>query len=209
MKKLFLIVSLLVLALLGTLTVSVRVALAASVLNYFSPATAAGDNVLNLTGTWKVDATSVTATGAELNYTDVTTAGAAEASKAVVLDASKAVTGMGHIAPAAGTTFTAADPNPSRATLRANSYFLVDTTANAVDLDFSNDADLEAADLGKVWDFVVSAGGSNALTVTDGASGVLVKLQAAAGATCEDPGDRYQCRGYALEAVTCTSFCAD
>lgn len=153
--------------------------------------------------------TDITSTAAELNYADVTTAGAAQASKAVVLDASKAVTGIGHIAPAAGTAFTAADPNPSRATLRANAYFLVDTTANAVDLDFSNDADLEAADLGKRWTFIVSAGGTNALTVTDGASGVLVKLQATAGATCEDVGDRYECMAYALEGVTCASFCAD
>ena len=155
------------------------------------------------------DAAAAGLSGAELDYLDITTAGAAEASKAVVLNSVKAVTGIGHVAPAAGATFTAADPNPSRTTLRANSYFLVDTTANAVDLDFSNDADLEAADLGKEWEFLVSAGGTNALTVTDGASGVLVKLQAAAGATCEDPGDRYKCRAYALEAISCTSFCAD
>lgn len=212
MKKTLLFVALL-LAILGAPTL-VGVAWAASVLNYFSQATASGDNVFNLNGTWKVDTTSVTATGTELNYTDVATAGTAEASKALVLDANKGATGLelvsaGQYRRENGATFTAADPNPSRATLRGASFFLVDTTANAVDLDFSDDADLEAADIGTEWIFIVSAGGTNALTVTNGASGVAVTTLNALGATCEDVNDVYRCVGTALEKVVCTTVCAD
>lgn len=47
---------------------------------------------------WYVeDASAVTSTTTELNYVDVTTAGTAQASKAVVLDASKNVTGLGSV----------------------------------------------------------------------------------------------------------------
>lgn len=117
--------------------------------------------------------------------------------------------GVGVLRRTAGSTFTAADPNPSRATLRANQIFLVDTTANAVDLDFSDDADLESADIGTTWRFIVSAGGTNALTVTDGASGVVIKTLAVLGATCEDAGDSFTCTAYAAEGVSCIKSCAD
>ena len=40
----------------------------------------------------------VTATAAELNYTDVTTAGTAQASKALILDANKNISGLGNVA---------------------------------------------------------------------------------------------------------------
>ena len=117
--------------------------------------------------------------------------------------------GVGQMRRSVGTTFTAADPNPSRATLRANQVFLVDTTANAVDLDFSDNADLEAADIGTQWTFIVSAGGTNALTITDGASGVVVKRINSLGTTCEDVGDHFICTAYATEGVTCNAHCAD
>lgn len=118
--------------------------------------------------------------------------------------------GVGRLSRVAGTTFTAADPNPSRATLRANQVFLVDTTANAVDLDFSDDADLETIDIGTQWTFIVSAGGTNALTITDGASGVVIKtLAVGPAATCEDVGDSFVCTAYAAEGVTCIKACAD
>lgn len=39
----------------------------ATVLNYFAQPDSSGDNILNLTGTWKVGSTAITATGAELN----------------------------------------------------------------------------------------------------------------------------------------------
>ena len=109
-----------------------------------------------------------------------------------------------------GATFTTADPNPTRAQLRAAGFFCVDTTANAVDLDLSNDADFEAADIGTTWDFVVCAGGTNALTVTNGASGVVIKPQAATtGTTAEDVGDIIRCTAYALEGAICITFAAD
>lgn len=48
-------------------------------------------------GLLKIGGTAVTATAAELNYCDVTAAGTAQASKAVVLDASKNITSLGDI----------------------------------------------------------------------------------------------------------------
>jgi len=108
-----------------------------------------------------------------------------------------------------GSTFTAADPNPSRATLRAAGFFLVDTTANAVDLDLSNDADFEAVDLGTRWVFLISAGGTNALTVTNGASGVAITTLNTLGTTCEDVGDSIACTAFALEKALCITTCAD
>ena len=61
---------------------------------------------IDLTGATSVDigagkleiaGTAVTASAAELNYVDVTTAGTAQASKAVVLDSSKDITGIRNI----------------------------------------------------------------------------------------------------------------
>ena len=142
------------------------------------------------------------------------TPGTVKASSPVVVDASKNAQSFGIIAAGNyrvtnGSTFTAADPNPSRATLRAAGFFLVDTTANAVDLDISDDADFEAADLGTEWLFLISAGGTNALTVTNGASGVAVTTLNALGTTCEDVGDSIRCTAFALEKALCVTTCAD
>lgn len=158
--------------------------------------------------------TAVSATAAELNTVDVATPGTAEASKAAVLDANKGLSGLGivqigNVRLVNGATISAADPNPSRASLRAANFFLVDTTANAVDVDFSDDADLEAADLGTTWKFIVSAGGTNALTVTNGGSGVVVTTLNTLGTSCEDVGDSITCTAYALEAIVCNTVCAD
>lgn len=115
-----------------------------------------------------------------------------------------------HLRAVNGTTFTAADPNPSKATLQAADFFLVDTTANAVDLDFANDAALDAADIGSSWTFVVSAGGTNNLTVTPGASGVTtVTSITVTGTGVEDPGDMIVCTAYATTKITCLSYGAD
>jgi len=48
------------------------------------------------TTNFSIGGAAVTATATELNYTDVTTPGTAEASKAVVLDANKAIQGLGN-----------------------------------------------------------------------------------------------------------------
>lgn len=117
--------------------------------------------------------------------------------------------GVGRFSRQVGTTYTAADPNPSRAVLRANQVFLVKTGTNAVDLDFSNDADLETIDIGTQWTFIVTSGGTNALTVTNGASGVVVTTLNTLGTSCEDVGDHLICTAIAAEAVVCASVCAD
>ena len=51
-------------------------------------------NILDCTGGLKLSGTSVTASAAQLNYTAVTTAGTAEASKALVLDSGKSATSI-------------------------------------------------------------------------------------------------------------------
>ena len=107
--------------------------------------------------------------------------------------------GIGRLSRTVGATFTTADPNPSRDTLRANQVFLIDTTTNAVDLDFSDNADLEAIDFGTQWSFIVSVGhATQALTVTNGASGVVVTTLNTLGTTCEDTGDHIVCTAFAL-----------
>lgn len=62
---------------------------------------------------------------------------------------------IAHLRHVNGSTFTTADPNPSKAMLQAANFFLVDTTANAVDLDFADNAALDAEDIGSTWTFVV------------------------------------------------------
>jgi len=54
------------------------------------------DGTTNFTG-FQLQGTSVTATGAELNYVDVAAAGSAEASKAMVLDAGKSISGVNQL----------------------------------------------------------------------------------------------------------------
>lgn len=203
--------ALLIAATLGTLAYA-GVAYGANVLNYFSQATAAGDNVLNLNGTWKVDSTSVTATGAELNYTDVATAGTAEGTKALVLSSAKTATGItsigaGNLVIAA--TAASASGDLSTATLHAFQQWNVTTTGGAVDLDFGEDAALNAADVGQKWKFIIVAG-TNALTVTAGTTvSTASTVQTAAGSTCEDVGDYIECLPYTTTAIKCFSYCAD
>lgn len=166
-----------------------------------------------------------------LDRVDVTSVGVAQASSAAVLDSSKGISGLGtisatvtssgtlsasgiasleHLRSPVGQTFTTADPNPSRATLIGNNVFFVDPTANAVDLDFSDDTDLLAVDLGTEWKFIVSVGhATQALTVTNGASGVVVTTLNTLGTTCEDTGDYITCTAFALEKVICATVCAD
>ena len=54
------------------------------------------DGTTNFTG-FQLQGTSVTATGAELNYVDVAAVGTAEASKAIVLDAGKSISGINQL----------------------------------------------------------------------------------------------------------------
>ena len=42
-----------------------------SVKNYFDQADTTGDNILNISGTWKVNGTSITSTAAEINLNDL------------------------------------------------------------------------------------------------------------------------------------------
>ena len=80
----------------------------------YNNGTSKWDNVSSITVSGlTLGATTITATGTELNYCDVTTAGTAQASKAVILDASKDITGLNIVTATtlAGTLSTAAQAN--------------------------------------------------------------------------------------------------
>lgn len=65
---------------------------AQTVKNYFSKCNGYNcDNVLNVTGTWKIGTTAVTGTAAEMNVLHGVTAGTVAASKAVVVNSSRQV----------------------------------------------------------------------------------------------------------------------
>lgn len=169
------------------------------------------------TTTLAVGGTNVTSTAAELNYNDVTTAGTAQASKSAVLDASKGITGLGivgldHLRPTNASELSAADVNLTVANIRAASFWPVKTSGNAVDVDFGDDAALASADIGSLKVFVVTTGhATQALTVTEGASGVttIKKHDAGAGTSCEDVGDMIACIPYLTTAAVCRTYCAD
>ena len=85
----------------------------------------------NLTeGSWEVGGTAVTATGAEINYLDVTTLGTSEASKAVTADANNTIIVGGN---AVGTVTT---ENDGSFDLTASNNFEC-TTSAATDLTFT------------------------------------------------------------------------
>ena len=107
-------------------------------------------------------------------------------------------------------SLTAADVNLTAAQIQAASVFPVSTTANAVDVDFGDDAALSSSDVGSRKLFFVSAGGTNALTVTAGASGVTtVTTINTLGTTCEDVGDVIECIITSTTTATCVRSCAD
>lgn len=103
-----------------------------------------------------------------------------------------------------------ASADVDKADLHTYQFFKVDTTDGAVDLDFADDADLDPADIGSSWRFCVGIGGTNALTVTAGATGVTnLKLVDADGTTCEDVGDCIVVTAYATSSATAVTQCAD
>ena len=171
---------------LGILAIGAGGALVASaapsVNNYFQGTTAGSkDNVLVINGTWKVDDTSVLATGARLN----------------------------HELGVHGTTISTAT-DLTRAEMIASKIFNV-TPKGGTDVDLSDDTDFVAADFGMEFIFVITSAGDSAqgLTVTDGASGVVVKRVNAVGTSCEDVTDHITCTVVAAELVMCSAFCAD
>ena len=77
-----------------------------------SGSTNIGGNI-NLTGSLILNGTTITATAAEINWLDITAAGTAEASKALVLDASRNIININALTATnlTGTLQTAAQPN--------------------------------------------------------------------------------------------------
>jgi len=102
----------------------------------------------------------VTATAAELNYVDVTTVGTAQASKAVILDASKNITGLGTISSGSITssgTITGSTVNAT--TLQIGGVSITSTAAELNKLDGFT---------GVVGDLNIIAGGAAAgVTATE------------------------------------------
>ena len=112
----------------------------ATVLNYFAQADSTGDNALYLTGTWSVDGTAVTSSGAELNIVDGVLATAAEINRAadastrlIAGGSSLTLTELAHdgkiikLDTAAGTTITLPAATGSGAVFR----FVITTVATS------------------------------------------------------------------------------
>ena len=98
----------------------------------------------------------------------------------------------------------------TRAELYAGNFFKVSTAGAAVDLDFANDVALDEADIGSTWTFCVDIGGTNALTITAGASGVTtMKAIDLKGTTCEDVGDCITVTAYSTTQGSAVTSCAD
>lgn len=104
----------------------------------------------------------------------------------------------------------AASADLLKSELYAKQVFLVSTLAGAVDLDFGNDAAFSPEDIGAEWKFIVTAGGTNALTVTAGASGITtLTVVDSDGTTCEDVGDVIRVIVRSNTAGTVVTQCAD
>lgn len=106
-----------------------------------------------------------------------------------------------------GAAFTTANPTPTQADLQAASYWPVDTSSNAVDIDIPL---MAAGDVGRHLTFAVTTGhATQALTVTDGSGLTVVTQNATTGTTAEDAGDYIDCLITAAATATCVTYAAD
>ena len=103
-------------------------------------------------------------------------------------------------------TAITASADLDKADLQAASFWAVNTTAGAVDLDFGDDAAMDAADVGSRKTFVVTAG-TNALTITAGATGVTT-ISTPTVVTCDTIGDTIECIVTGTASATCLKTCA-
>lgn len=94
----------------------------------------------------------------------------------------------------------------TKAQMQSASYFPVDTSGGAVDIDIENS--LDAIDVGRRLTFAVTTGG-NGLTVTGGDSGTddpTVVTLTGAGAAVDAAGDYIECLVTGTSSVTCTTW---
>ncbi len=105
---------------------------------------------------------------------------------------------------------TAANPQLTKANLQAASFWPVDMTSNAVDVDLGTDAILDAGDVGRKLNFAVTvASGANELTVTSGANITVVTYSATTATSTEDVGDFVECTIIATNRATCIEYAND
>ena len=137
----------------------------------------------NLTaGSWQVGGTAVTATGAELNYLDITTLGTSEASKAVTADANGVVTFDNGIVEEY--TAVTSSTNATTVNLRDGSNFSHALTENTT-FSFSNPAasgKVSAFTLKVVQDALASGYTLTWPTSVDWSNGLAPSLSATASA---------------------------
>lgn len=137
----------------------------------------------NLTaGSWQVGGTAVTATGAELNYLDITTLGTTEASKAVTADANGVVTFDNGIVEEY--TAVTSSTNATTVNLRDGSNFSHTLTENTT-FSFSNPAasgKVSAFTLKVVQDALASGYTLTWPTSVDWSNGLAPSLSATASA---------------------------
>jgi hypothetical protein len=137
----------------------------------------------NLTaGSWQVGGTAITATGAELNYLDITTLGTSEASKAVTADANGVVTFDNGIVEEY--TAVTSSTNATTVNLRDGSNFSHTLTENTT-FSFSNPAasgKVSAFTLKVVQDALASGYTLTWPTAVDWSNGLAPSLSATASA---------------------------
>lgn len=150
------------------------------------------------------DATDTTVSITDDNWS-ITAAGVATFTSSVLGTAT-----ANHYRVTNSAVLSAAAVELTKANVQASSFFPVDTSTNAVDVEIN--AALDAADVGSEKVFVVTTGhATQALTVTaDGAGVTTVVTQAATtGTTAEDAGDMIRCTVYATQAMVCVVYAAD
>ena len=103
-----------------------------------------------------------------------------------------------------GSAFSDAANSPTKATLQQASYWGVITSGNVVDIDLPA---MDAVDIGRHLLFVVTAGGTNALTVTSGVMTVATVAQTGTGT--EDVGDTVDCLIVTTTKAWCDAYAAD
>lgn len=120
----------------------------------------------------------VTSTAAELNYNDITTAGTAQASKSMVLDGSKGITGITSLTSTAliGTTVTGTTVNAST-TLQIGG---ANVTSTAAELNILDGVTSTAAEL-NILDGVTSTAAE--LNILDGVTATATELNLMDGVT--------------------------
>ncbi len=137
--------------------------------------------------------TGVTSTAGEINYNDITTVGTVQASKAVIVDGAKDITGFNDMTVAGDLTVTGA-VLPGTITLGGTAISATAAEINKVDQSLADvyaDGFLQPRVAQATWDFAVDGGAISAidLGVTIPANSVIIGGFYDVQTTCTSSGD--------------------